>query len=234
MGSITSRKGSEMAGGGRSSASSWSCPDWITPPPGGLKLNSAVALRKNSRSIRTGAAIRDDKGRVLAARFNQLSGSFNLKAGELIALREGLLLALFYNLHVDIAEVASPNVVSILNDLAPPVGGSKFLIKDIKAMFLDVGICKSQVISKAGNSLAHKLALELSLLLESVIRLTPALYRVFLLSHTASFVPVEGTGVLFLILMSPLRAIPSAQHGLIDISSSSASVMILSKPKVKS
>ncbi|KAK3193073.1 hypothetical protein Dsin_024383 [Dipteronia sinensis] len=133
-----------------------------SPPPshGHLKLNRAVALRKNSRSIGTCATIRDDNGRVLAARFNQLPGSFNLEVGELIALRKGLLLALFCNLHIDIAEVASPNVLSILNDPAPPVGGSKFLVQDIKAMFLDVGICKSQVISKAGNSLAHKLALE--------------------------------------------------------------------------
>ncbi|KAK3212204.1 hypothetical protein Dsin_016910 [Dipteronia sinensis] len=89
-----------------------------------------------------GKAIRDDKGLVLAARFNQLLGLFNPVMGELLALRKGLLLALFYNIHVDFAEVVSPTVVSILNDPNPIMGDSKFVVQDIKTMFLDVGICR--------------------------------------------------------------------------------------------
>ena len=63
---------------------------------------------------------------------NQLSGNFNAENGELIALREGLLLAHFYQLKVDLAEVFTPSVVSILNDSRPLVGESKYILNDIK------------------------------------------------------------------------------------------------------
>ncbi|KAK2662765.1 hypothetical protein Ddye_001339 [Dipteronia dyeriana] len=43
-------------------------PDWVAPPPSLLKLNTGVAIRKNSLSIAAGAVIRDDKGRALVAR----------------------------------------------------------------------------------------------------------------------------------------------------------------------
>ncbi|TXG57422.1 hypothetical protein EZV62_018735 [Acer yangbiense] len=143
----------------RASVASRCSPDWLAPPPGRFKLNTVVANRKNGMTIGVGAAIRDDKGLVLAARSNQLPGILNVENGELIALRECLLLAHFYNLKVDYAEVISPSVVSIFNDSIPLVGESKFLMNDIKALFLDVGIIKCSAVSKSGNSLAFKLAL---------------------------------------------------------------------------
>ena len=109
-------------------------------------------------SIGVEATINDDKGLVVAAISNQLSGNFNAENGELIALREGLLLAHFYQLKVDLAEVISPSVVSILNDSRPLVGESKYIMNDIKVMLFDVGISKCSAISKSGNSLAIKLA----------------------------------------------------------------------------
>ncbi|TXG48886.1 hypothetical protein EZV62_024761 [Acer yangbiense] len=99
------------------------------------------------------------KGLVLAARSNLLPGMFTVEVGELIALREGLLLAQFYNLSVDVVEINSRLVVSFLNDSIPHVGESNFIVKDIKAMFLDVGISKCLAVSRSGNSLALKLAL---------------------------------------------------------------------------
>ncbi|TXG51243.1 hypothetical protein EZV62_023767 [Acer yangbiense] len=140
------------------SVESRSNPDWLAPLPGKLKLNTAVALSKEGMTIGAGAAIRDDKGLVIAARSNQSQGKFKAKIGELIALREGLLLAHFYNLKVDYAEGFSPIVVSILNDSIPLVRESKFVMNDIKALCSDVGIIKSLVVSKSGNSLALKLA----------------------------------------------------------------------------
>ncbi|TXG66315.1 hypothetical protein EZV62_007590 [Acer yangbiense] len=53
-----------------SPGASRSCPDWLAPPPSRLKLNMVVALRKNVKFIGIGAAIRDAKGLVLAARSN--------------------------------------------------------------------------------------------------------------------------------------------------------------------
>ncbi|KAK3193610.1 hypothetical protein Dsin_024920 [Dipteronia sinensis] len=77
--------------------------DWITPPLGLLKLNIACALRNNSGSVGFGAIIRDDKGQVLVARSNLLYGSFNADIGHFLALREGLILAKFYNFPVRLA-----------------------------------------------------------------------------------------------------------------------------------
>ncbi|KAK3200742.1 hypothetical protein Dsin_024157 [Dipteronia sinensis] len=68
-----------------------------------LKLNTAVVIRKNVRSIGVEAAIQDDKGLVIAALSIQLPGLFNADIGELIALREGLLLVHLYNLQIDSA-----------------------------------------------------------------------------------------------------------------------------------
>ena len=84
-----------------------------------------MANCKNGMSFGVGAAIRDDKGLVLAARSNQLPGIFSATNGELIALREGLLLAKFLNLQVDIAEMISPSLAFMLNDSKPLEGESK-------------------------------------------------------------------------------------------------------------
>ncbi|TXG53850.1 hypothetical protein EZV62_019106 [Acer yangbiense] len=122
-------------------------------------LNTVVALRKNGLSVGIGVVIRDYKGLVVATRSNQLPGKFNAHNGELVALREGLLLAQFYNLQVDLAEVISPSVVSFFNDSIPLVGESMFIVNDIKVLFSNVGIIKCLAISNSGNSLALKLAI---------------------------------------------------------------------------
>ncbi|KAK2649414.1 hypothetical protein Ddye_016903 [Dipteronia dyeriana] len=93
--------------------------DWLAPPPGLLKLNTAVVIHKESRTIGLGAAIRDDKGKVVVARSRPMFGSFNFEIGNFLAFREGLLLTKFYNCPVNIAEVDTSCVASILNSYAP-------------------------------------------------------------------------------------------------------------------
>ncbi|KAI9177627.1 hypothetical protein LWI28_017469 [Acer negundo] len=134
------------------------CADWIAPLLGKLKLNTAVACRLNSNSAGVGAAIRDDKGRVLVAHSNQLTGHFRAEVGELLAIREGFKLAKFYNLSVNSVEVASSRAASFLSDPDGSLGLSKLIAVDIKAFLFDAGICKVQAIPKSGNSLALKLA----------------------------------------------------------------------------
>ncbi|KAK3217958.1 hypothetical protein Dsin_011928 [Dipteronia sinensis] len=114
--------------------------DWMAPPPGFLKLNTEMATHKKCRSIGLGVAIRDDKSKVIIARSRPLYGSFSSETGNLLALREGLLLAKFYNINVKIAEVDSSFVASILNSMFPILGDAKFIAKDIKALFLDISI----------------------------------------------------------------------------------------------
>ncbi|KAK0584046.1 hypothetical protein LWI29_006910 [Acer saccharum] len=75
-------------------------PNWLAPPPGQLKINTAATLRSNGLAIGVGVEIRDEKGLVVVARSKQLPGNFTAEIGELIALREGLQLAKFYNMKV--------------------------------------------------------------------------------------------------------------------------------------
>ncbi|KAK3204648.1 hypothetical protein Dsin_018694 [Dipteronia sinensis] len=105
-----------------------------------------------------GAAIRDDKGKIVAVLSKPFPGVFSADTGEFLALREGLLLAKNLNLSVQIDEVDAPNVASILNSSAPFLGDASFIVDDIKALCLEVGICKCQAIPRLGNTLAHNLA----------------------------------------------------------------------------
>ncbi|KAK2649768.1 hypothetical protein Ddye_017257 [Dipteronia dyeriana] len=132
--------------------------DWLAPPPGLLKLNTAVAIRKDFSTIGLGAAIKDYKGKVIAARSRSMYGSFNSEIGNFLALREGLLLAKLYKCSVNIAKVDTFCVASILNSSNPCLGDATFIVNDIKALLLKIGVCKFQVSPKSGNSLAHRLA----------------------------------------------------------------------------
>ncbi|KAK2642228.1 hypothetical protein Ddye_023991 [Dipteronia dyeriana] len=120
-------------------------PEWLVPSPGRLKLNSVVVFSNSSKVL----GIRNDKGLVIAARSNQLQGSFNAVANELIALREGLRFALFYKISFDIVELSSSSVIFILNHPSSKCGDSKILVNDILAMFSLAGCNLDQVISKS-------------------------------------------------------------------------------------
>ncbi|KAK2637681.1 hypothetical protein Ddye_025476 [Dipteronia dyeriana] len=85
------------------------------PPPGFLKLNTEAVVPKNVQSLGVGVAIRDDKGKVLVAR-SSLMGFFSYEIGQLLAIREGLLIAKFYHFLVSILESSSPSVISSLSN----------------------------------------------------------------------------------------------------------------------
>ncbi|KAK2635566.1 hypothetical protein Ddye_030358 [Dipteronia dyeriana] len=87
---------------------------WLAPSHGLLKLNTMVTTRKNHRSIGLGVAIRNDKGKIIVAHSRTMCGSFSAETGRLLALREAIQLAKFYNISVKIAEVDSSFVASTL------------------------------------------------------------------------------------------------------------------------
>ncbi|KAK3230037.1 hypothetical protein Dsin_001918 [Dipteronia sinensis] len=111
------------------------CGDWILPCPSLLKLKSGVANRKGAWAAGVGVAIRDDKGRVFTAMSKPLTGSFSTEVGELLALREGLLLAKAHCLSVQIVEDDVPLVASALNSLDTLLWDASFIINDIRGLF---------------------------------------------------------------------------------------------------
>ncbi|KAK3224383.1 hypothetical protein Dsin_011408 [Dipteronia sinensis] len=85
------------------------------------------------------------------------SWPFSDEVGPFLALREGLMLAKFYNFPVSIAKISSTSVVSSLCCYVP-APDVKFIVNDIKALLVEVGVCKCQATPISGNSMAHSLA----------------------------------------------------------------------------
>ncbi|KAK4854714.1 hypothetical protein QYF36_000379 [Acer negundo] len=130
---------------------------WLAPPVGCLKLNSDASVRCGRKSIGVGAVIRDSSGRVVAAISKSLLGNFSVEMAELLALREGLILAKRFNLIISSAEVDAVSVASLLNSEESYLGDALFLISDIKALCIEVGGCHCLAIPSSANSLAHAL-----------------------------------------------------------------------------
>ncbi|KAK3188937.1 hypothetical protein Dsin_028498 [Dipteronia sinensis] len=124
----------------------------------GPQLNSDAAVRAGCDKIGLGAVIRDASGRVAAAVSKSVAGTVIAELGELLALKEGLLLAKTFNLFIPMAEVDASNVASMLNSDVSSLSDAFLLINDIKGLCKVVGDCRCQAISRLGNSLAHHLA----------------------------------------------------------------------------
>ncbi|KAL5865158.1 hypothetical protein ACOSQ3_002672 [Xanthoceras sorbifolium] len=89
---------------------------WLPPPAGSLKLNSNAVVKPGSSVLGTDVVLRDGQGKVVAASAKPLLGFFSTELGELLALREGLLLAKDSNLVVEWVELDTVNVVArVLN-----------------------------------------------------------------------------------------------------------------------
>ncbi|KAL5836287.1 hypothetical protein ACOSQ3_015843 [Xanthoceras sorbifolium] len=66
---------------------------WSPPPAGSLKLNTDAAVKSGFFVMGSGAVVRNSQGKVIAASAKPLLGFFPAELGELLALREGLLVA---------------------------------------------------------------------------------------------------------------------------------------------
>ncbi|KAL5738018.1 hypothetical protein ACOSP7_030779 [Xanthoceras sorbifolium] len=130
---------------------------WSPPPAGSLKLNSDAAVKPGCSMMGSGAVVRDSQGKVVAASAKPLLGFFPTELGELLALREGLLLAKEFNLIVEWVELDAVNVVArVSNSLLCSV--VDHIISDVKALFRDVGVSNCHAIPRTGNGMAHSLA----------------------------------------------------------------------------
>ncbi|KAH7574116.1 hypothetical protein JRO89_XS03G0254100 [Xanthoceras sorbifolium] len=87
-----------------------------------------------------------------------LSYRVSIEVGEFLALREGLGVAKQLGCFVALTEVDTSNVVAGINLEKPSLCAAGFIINDIQALCLEVGIQKCQAVTRFGNSLAHYLA----------------------------------------------------------------------------
>ncbi|KAK3198250.1 hypothetical protein Dsin_021665 [Dipteronia sinensis] len=111
---------------------------WCPPPVGSVKINTDVAVRQWLDFVGTEAVIRDAEGKVLVAHSKPLRDSFSVETWELLALREGLLLAKQHGFFECWVEVDAINVAVAVNDQKPANGVASFVIDDVKVLFADV------------------------------------------------------------------------------------------------
>ncbi|KAL5825686.1 hypothetical protein ACOSQ3_021749 [Xanthoceras sorbifolium] len=131
---------------------------WSPPPTGSLKLNTNTAVKSDFSVMGSGAVVRDDQGKVVATSAKPLLGFFPVELCELLALREGLLLAKELSLVIEWVELDAVNVVVRVFSSFP----SSFvdpIINDVKAFFRDVGVSNCHAIPRSRNGMTHSLAI---------------------------------------------------------------------------
>ncbi|KAL5781686.1 hypothetical protein ACOSP7_006715 [Xanthoceras sorbifolium] len=130
---------------------------WSPPPAGSLKLNTDAAVKSGFSVMGSGAVVRDSQGKVVAASAKPLLGFFPAELGELLALREGLLVAKELSLIVEWVELDAANVVARVFNSCPRSFMDP-IVSDIKALFRAVGVSNCHAIPRSRNGMAHSLA----------------------------------------------------------------------------
>ncbi|KAL5790970.1 hypothetical protein ACOSQ2_005858 [Xanthoceras sorbifolium] len=86
-----------------------------------------------------------------------LLGFFPAELGELLALREGLLVAKELSLSIEWVELDAANVVARVSNSCP-FSFMDPIVSDIKALFRAVGVSNCHAIPRSRNGMAHSLA----------------------------------------------------------------------------
>ncbi|KAL5798748.1 hypothetical protein ACOSQ2_003568 [Xanthoceras sorbifolium] len=122
---------------------------WSPLPAGSLKLNTDAAVMSGLSVMGSGAVVRDSQGKVVAVSAKPLLGFFPAELGELLALREGLLLAKELSLIIEWVELDAVNIVArVFNSF--PSAFMDPIVNDVKALFRDVGVSNCHAILVQG------------------------------------------------------------------------------------
>ncbi|KAH7573419.1 hypothetical protein JRO89_XS03G0145500 [Xanthoceras sorbifolium] len=122
--------------GGQQSPSPAEVLSWISPLVGCLKLNSDMSIRKDL----------------------SFAGVLSAISRELLALREGQLLAQELGLKVSWVECDAAYAVSTMLDKDPCFGLVGLVVSNVRVLCKIVGVVKYLAISRKRNGLSHTLA----------------------------------------------------------------------------
>ncbi|PON67759.1 Ribonuclease H-like domain containing protein [Trema orientale] len=130
---------------------------WLSLVHGQLKLNSDVVIRDGTRFIGACGIIRDSSGIVLLSWAVKIQDNFSVILGELMAMREGLRIALEKGFSVSIIETDATEVISLFRscDSFSPFFS---VIFDIRQILSSARISSCCHVSRFGNMVAHFLA----------------------------------------------------------------------------
>ena len=130
---------------------------WVPPRPGLLKLNIDTTYCQFTARAGYGCIICNDLGQVVAFSCGRYEGALSAQHAEIMALKDGLLLAVSRGLVLDCVECDALNVVSDVNirNFDSIFG---VLLEDIVELLVVVGGGSCRHISRYCNMVAHTLA----------------------------------------------------------------------------
>ncbi|XP_073284608.1 uncharacterized protein [Primulina huaijiensis] len=130
---------------------------WNAPPVGSIKINVDAAVFDDSDFFGVGVIVRDDKGMVLMARAGCLEGVLTPYLAELLAVREGIILAYHLQWTNIIVNTDARNVVESIrhpNALAHEAS----IISFIRRLMLQTSGLTITFCRRFANKAAHELA----------------------------------------------------------------------------
>lgn len=96
-----------------------SSPSWSRPWPGTIKINVDAAVFDNSKHIGVDVVVRDDRGIAIVAFAFKINGIFSPFLAELMAVRQGILVARQYQWPSIILETDALKVVNSIFYFSP-------------------------------------------------------------------------------------------------------------------
>ncbi|KAL5837642.1 hypothetical protein ACOSQ3_014811 [Xanthoceras sorbifolium] len=126
---------------------------------GGVRrLGRNAFIHSGSGRLAEGTIIRDSASWVVAASYKSVQGSFSVDAGELLALRDGLLLAKRMGCSVQLVESDFSNAIGMVSDVVSCFRDIGCVIFNVKALCEEVRVVTCFVISRFRNGAAYSLA----------------------------------------------------------------------------
>ena len=131
---------------------------WVAPPTGYFKVNVDGASPLDDHSVSgVGAIVRDDSGNIVAALSKALPSHYPAEWTELLAMEQGVLLAMELGIPNVIFESDAASVVqAVMHD--PGGGESGHLIQEIQMAKSSFSSCSFQHVKRDYNRAAHEVA----------------------------------------------------------------------------
>jgi ribonuclease HI len=133
-------------------------PKWIKPIHGEMKCNWDAAVNSKKRCMGVGVVIRDDRGRVVAAKARFVSGIVNPTVAESMGAWQAVVMCCDMRFPLVVLEGDSLNVVSALNKEEPCWSSFGHITEDIRAKLQDIPSIRVQHVPREANKVAHLLS----------------------------------------------------------------------------
>ena len=153
------RKGKHVCGSTskKSSAKESTKPRWQVPEAGVIKINVDGAFKENG-DVSIGVVIRNSTGSVLLTAWRVISNAANAEEVELLACREGVLLAAEWSPSPSILESDCLSAVNLLRKPSDQRSSSTFIVQETTEAARGLPSFRVHHIKREQNGVAHELA----------------------------------------------------------------------------